>query len=391
MLRHEMKVCVLVVFVCFVGFIQGTSVGALFPLPSIRGPEFIKLCEESFKAQDKTYTDILWGNSPECKNKDQEKLENKDIEKLLVVAPHTNAHLIKLQKTSLDMFLTEPFEYVVYDDSYAHAHKSNWDIPDTPALIEKATLEVHGRYKRVPQSFHEDRRCLFPNTTEPYENNPNTRCSDIYQFILRDSEVYCTQRTVLYIDADVFLVSTYSPTASMREMNVSVTSVKQHRQWDTQGLSVNMTYMWTAVNVMNMNTLPGKHAINWDCGKFPILKDTPMEKTMSIDSGGHTFEWLIQYSPQMAWLDVKYVHDSTEDTWKWFTTEWAELYKKNKLYELEFKSQILGNRFLHLRNAGNWLLHGKRYKWLQPAQAGILSELFQKRKEEGKKEKVGSS
>ena len=61
---------------------------------------------------------------------------------------------------SLDAFLQVPFDYVVYDDSYGRAHFSNFKTVMS-AQIKEITEATGGVYKRVPQKFHEDRRCLF--------------------------------------------------------------------------------------------------------------------------------------------------------------------------------------------------------------------------------------
>lgn len=74
--------------------------------------------------------------------------------------------------------------------------------------------------------------------------------------------------------------------------------------------------------------------------------------------------------------------DSSDKTTQWFSQQWSNIYKEAKLFELEFKAQILGGAFLHLRNAGNWMRHGKRYKWIQPNQDKLLLEFFNKRKDE---------
>ncbi len=185
---------------------------------------------------------------------------------------------------------------------------------------------------------------------------------------------------VLVLDADVLLAAPFSPTASMRSRKASAASVKQHRTYNADGISLNMTYMWTAVNMYDMAVLPGRQKINWDCGKFVLMQGTPTEKVISLDSGGHTFEWLTQYSPSMYWLQVQMLTDSTDEDWKWLSNAWAKVYHDNKLRELEFKSQILGELFLHLRNAGNWISTDKRYKHIQPAQAEVLSQFLQRRK-----------
>ena len=74
--------------------------------------------------------------------------------------------------------------------------------------------------------------------------------------------------------------------------------------------------------------------------------------------------------------------DSQDKTISWFSQQWSGIYKEAKLFELEFKAQILGKAFLHLRNAGNWMRHGKRYKWIQPNQDKLLLEFFNKRKDD---------
>ena len=185
---------------------------------------------------------------------------------------------------------------------------SNWNQAGISMHIKTAVEEVGGIYRRVPQvcalcvscvcyacaicpiltpsphptprlchhasqGFHDDRRCLFPSTVEPYVNNANTRCSDAYQFIHRDEDVYCryvlcvlsafcvcvcvcvcvrvchasppcgrrlthlpsppSSGVVLFMDADVFLVSPYAPTTSLRTANQHIASVPLHKKYST--------------------------------------------------------------------------------------------------------------------------------------------------------------
>ena len=381
--------------------------------------ERVGLCRKTLQEDDTTnvYTNINWDNK-ECKKSDGSD-KDKGNGKLLVVTPHTAAFLIKMQKLSLDLFLMEPYDYVVYDDSYTHAHFSNWNVADVPSIIKNVTESIGGIYKRAPMSFHADRRCLFPQTIEPYSNNANTRCSDIYQFIYRDNDVQCRNGKVLFLDADVFLISPYYPSKSIvgpkvkkvdgsgsgsgsseEEEKYVMASVPQNRPHPpdpkfNNGIS-NITYFWTAVNLMDIPKLPARNDMNWDCGAvyYPT-------KTIYLDSGGHTYEWINKYKPNIHWYDVKYIYDIAEaeknsengdwsemknekhvhgHIWKWFAVEWQKIYSSHKLYDLEFKSQLLGGLFLHLRNAGNWMQHGKKYKWIQPEQAKLINRLFDRLK-----------
>jgi len=334
------------------------------------------VCKTVFEQREGFYTNVLWAEQPVCRQ------GRNDTGRLLVAAPHINAHLIRLQKQSLDLFLQEPYDYIVYDDAYAQAHFSNWNTADISAHIKKVTEDVGGVYRRVPQGFHDDRRCLFPSTVEPYANNANTRCSDAYQFILRDEDVYCSSGTVIFMDADVFLISPYAPTTMLRATNLSIASVPLRKTYSTVAFSLNVTQLWTAINVMDMRALPGKQDLNWDCGGLWLFEGTPSARRFSIDSGGHTMDWLGQHNPRVRWWDVTMVAASTEDDWKWFAQKWFDIFKVHGLWDLEFKPQILGDIFLHLRNAGNWMKSGVRYKNIQPKQHALIAEFLKKRKEE---------
>ena len=80
--------------------------------------EHAAICENTItgaglgEGTDRTYTGILTSRSPSCASPP---LSSNG--RVLVVAPHTAAVLIKIQKHALDLFLREPFNYVVYDDS----------------------------------------------------------------------------------------------------------------------------------------------------------------------------------------------------------------------------------------------------------------------------------
>jgi len=342
----------------------------------VHGEAQAGVCKKVFKEKEGVYTNVLWAEQPACRQ------GRNDTGKLLVVAPHINAHLIRLQKQSLDLFLQEPYEYIVYDDAYSQAHFSNWNTAGISAHIKKAAEEVGGTYRRVPQGFHDDRRCLFPATVEPFVNNANTRCSDAYQFILRDEDVYCSSGIVLFMDADVFLISPFAPTTMLRSSNLQIASVPLHKKYSTVGFSLNVTQLWTAINVMDMRAMPGKQDLNWDCGSLWLFEGTPFAKRFAIDSGGHTMDWLGTHNPRVLWWDIVMVAASTEEDWKWFAHKWADIFKIHGLRDLEFKSQILGDTFLHLRNAGNWMLSGEGHRNIQPEQHALIAEFMKKRKEE---------
>ena len=232
---------------------------------------------------------------------------------------------------SLDAFMDVPFDYIVYDDSYSRAHFSNFKTEGMSTLIKEVTEAHGGIYKRVPQKFHEDRRCLFPHSLEAVLNrsNPNTRCSDVYQFIQRDQDVYCSQTAVMFLDADIFLVKSYNPVIELSSAAVNLVSVPQIRRFDTKdGFHSNITYMWTALNVMNIPLLPSINEINWDCGKVGRLHDgTELKKEVAIDSGGHTYYWLTKRQPKVKWLDIQFVHESKDSDWQDLARAWKELYR----------------------------------------------------------------
>ena len=273
---------------------------------------------------------------------------------------------------------------MVYDDSYGRAHFSNFKTAGMSAQIKEITEATGGVYKRVPQKFHEDRRCLFPNSLETILNsNPNTRVvisTNLYSAI----RMYCSQAVVMLLDADVFLVKAYNPVTDMSSAGVSLVSVPQYRKFYTKdGHHANITYMWTALNIMDVPSLPSPQEVNWDCGKLKYLYDgTEIAKEVAIDSGGHTYDWLMKHRPKMKWLDVEYVQDSKDPDSQGLANAWKELYRKNGLLEPEFKSQILGEHFLHLRNAGNWVQAGVRYKNLQPELNKAIIDFIHKRKAE---------
>ncbi len=367
------------IFLCFVVMVLVILAEGSAASEAISRQE--KICDETLtrpgeSSVQSVYTSVLWGGDPSCDGLPRRS-------KVTVVSPHTSSHLIRVQKKSLDAFMKVPFDYVVYDDSYSKAHFSNFKTEGMSTLIKEVTEAHGGLYKRVPQKFHEDRRCLFPNSLEAVltSSNPNTRCSDVYQFIQRDQDVFCSRAAVVFLDADVFLTKSYDPAVDMSSSGVSLVSVPQYRKYETKnGDHANITYMWTALNVMDVPSLPNLNELNWDCGMINQLYDgTKIVKNVAIDSGGHTYDWLTKNQPKVKWLDVQYVHDSKDPDWQGLSSAWKDLYKKNGLLEPEFKSQILGEHFLHLRNAGNWVQAGVRYKNLHPELNKILSAFIEKR------------
>ena len=258
--------------------------------------------------------------------------------------------MIILQKKSLDI---EEFEFIVYDDSIEAAHFSNMDTPNVHVSIKQAVEEINATYKRIPGNIHRDRRCLFPNTQEQYVENANTRCSDLFQWMFRDAASFCSDQRILFLDADVHLISPFHPTDFLSSRNASIAATRQFRSYNSASVSIRMDYLWNAVSIVDMKILPGKHDFNSDCMNY-LFEGHVISRALPFDVGGRLFEWIDLYFPVIHFLDEPLLE--TKPHLKHITDGLMKIHKRHG-YTFSNNDkwvQLIGDTFVHLRNGGNW-------------------------------------
>lgn len=280
-------------------------------------------------------------------------------EKIRVVSVHCgNPDLITLQKKSLDAFMLEPFEYVVYDDSMNEPDISNYFTGNMTEKIKEAILTNGAEYRRIPHEIHKDRRCLFPHTIEPFTQNANVRVSNIFQFMFRDSVNFCSKARIMYMEADVFLTRPLNVTNYLKESNASVAGVAQWRGIKSLGFSFSITYIWNPILIFDLAKLPGPLDLNFDCGRVYIKNsESSIDVLDYLDTSGHLYEWLHKRNPVIKFMSTGHMVDRKEAPFMTTVAAWKRQLSNTTLHV--GRVQVLDDLFIHFRNGGNWMSEGK--------------------------------
>ena len=124
------------------------------------------------------------------------------------------------------------------------------------------------------------------------------------------------------------------------------------------GFNLEIKYMWTPIMLFDMEKITYKSSVNFDCGKFyldGIFHSTSIsiqESGLALDAGGRSHEWLMKSNPHVNWLNEGGLLESKEND---ILILKSNIYKFPHL-EASFRNfQMLGDKFLHIRDASGWM------------------------------------
>lgn len=284
------------------------------------------------------------------------------MEKIRVVSVHCgNPDLVILQKKSLDAFMMEAYEYIVYDDSMAIPDVSNYYTSNMTEKMKAAILSVGGEYRRIPPQIHLDRRCLFPHTIEPFTQNANVRVSNIFQFMFRDAVNFCSESKIMFMEADVLLTKPLNVSDFLLTSNVSAAGVSQGRGFKSKGFSFSITYIWNPILNFDLLNIPGSLDLNFDCGRVYVRNaEFSVNVFDYLDTSGHLYEWLHKHNPHVKYLSLGSLWTNTDAPFVKTVSLWNQKLSNSSLNVK--RVEILGDHFLHFRNGGNWMSEGPEVK-----------------------------
>lgn len=262
---------------------------------------------------------------------------------LIMTTAYNRPDFIQIQYKTFKKFLHDDYEFIVFNDAPS---QSMCDA------INKTCNELGLRCIRIPQEIHTYaylKRC--PGETF---NNSCVRCANVVQYALNNFGIQYPG-IVMLIDSDMFLVKPFNIKNYLNESNIA--GVPQSRiNSDNQIVE----YIWNGLVFFNMETLPNKNNIDFNCGK--VLG-------VSVDVGGHmyhylkdnsnvTFKKIIHY-----WVSIIFCDTCKKNNAEYCTHNTQELfntYKMNSL-TLEFIQTgvkniefLIDSSFLHYRGGGNW-------------------------------------
>lgn len=309
-------------------------------------------------------------NPKECFSINNEVRRKK--EKIRVVSVHCgNPDLIFPQKKSLDAFMMEAYDYIIYDDSIATPDVSNYFSTNMTEKMKEAISLVGAEYRRIPPQIHVDRRCLFPHTIEPFTQNSNVRVSNNFQFMFRDSVNFCSESKIIFMDADVLLTKPLNVTDFLRKSNVSAAGVAQYRGYKSTGFSFSITYIWNSILIFDLTRLPDPLDLNFDCGRVYVRNaESSVDVVDYLDTNGHLYEWLHKHNPRVKFMNLGSLWTNTEAPFVKTVSLWNQKLSNSSLNVK--RVQILDDYFLHFRNGGNWMSEGPEVKFQIKIMVDIL-------------------
>ncbi|HRN78507.1 MAG TPA: hypothetical protein PLU71_04660 [Candidatus Dependentiae bacterium] len=266
-------------------------------------------------------------------------------DKVLIITHQYNCpDFIKIQHATFKEFLSDDYEYVVFNDAPTEkmAHK-----------IENTCINLGIHCIRVPQEIH-TRPYLSRNPNDPLQR-PNIRHANCVQYSL-DILGFNHKGIVLVLDSDIFPIRPFHISNYMHGKDIAA-FIKRAPN--------NVFCLCPVLCFLNMNNLPDKKSLNFNCG---IVNESV------TDSGGFTYYYLIEhptlvveninvlYSHQLFLGDrginreaddIKYVPNAVKSAF--YTNlgfnkkEIDFLLKKPDTFEF-----YLNNHFLHFREGTNY-------------------------------------
>lgn len=248
-------------------------------------------------------------------------------EKLLIMTYSFNRpDFIEIQDKTFKKFLKDDYTFVVFNDA-PQEEVSN-------QIIETCN-RLNLRCIRIPQAIH----------TAPYlerwpgedYNHPSVRCSNAVQFSLNNVG-FDHDGIVMIIDSDMFLVKEFCVQDFLNGFDIA--GVPQSRE--------HVEYLWIGLVLINMQTLPDKKTINFNCGKVGEV---------NVDAGGQTYHYLKNH-PNIIKNPIDNQYYPSDFILSEDTHENVKFLFAHECTNFEF---LLQNSFFHYRGGSNWDNQPKEY------------------------------
>ncbi len=242
---------------------------------------------------------------------------------LLFTYSYNRPDFIKIQHDTFKKFLKDDYEFVVFND--ARDRSMEQQITNMCQQLQVACI-------RIPQEIH-DQPYLKRWAGESY-HAPAVRNCNVVQYSLNHVGFKHDDIVALF-DSDMFLVKDFSIREYMKG-------------YDLVGIKQGIGYLWIGLTFLNMDTMPNKTTLDFNCGR---VNDT------AVDAGGHTYCYLrdnpgVQgryfaqciVQPSMQKEEILRTHNFNEKDIQFIM---ACPYGINIEY-------MLDNHFLHYRGGTNW-------------------------------------
>jgi hypothetical protein len=245
---------------------------------------------------------------------------------LIITHSFNRPDFIEIQDKTFKKFLKDDYTFVVFNDS-PHEEVSH-QIIETCNRLNLSCI-------RIPQSIH-DEPYLERLPGEDY-HHPAVRCANVVQFSL-DTLGFDHDGIVMIIDSDMFLVKEFCIEEFLEGFDIA--AIPQGRQ--------HIEYIWNGLVIFNMQTLPDKKSINFNCGKVDGI---------GVDVGGQTYHYFKNH-PEVMKKTIDNQHYPADFMLSETTHEQVKFLFSHDCHNFEF---ILKNSFFHYRGGGNWNNESREY------------------------------
>jgi len=257
-------------------------------------------------------------------------------------------HYIEFQYKSLKKYFKGEYEYIVINDAKTYGDHTNFGISNMMEQIENKCKELGVTCINVPQEIHNNRRILFPNTTEPDSEHPCCRCATAVQYGFSKFN-NLTDGFLMLLDSDMFLYDYIDIRIIMEDYDIL--GIPQRV---SNGTTI-VEYLWNAICIFNLNKCKNLNEFFWDCGQA---------NGVAGDVGVECWYYIQKYNPKIK-KTAGYHYDTPESFLNTekdqniikFCSIICDISGINNCNKDIFK---LLNIF-HLRGGGNWDHRGEYY------------------------------
>jgi hypothetical protein len=233
---------------------------------------------------------------------------------------------IEIQNKTFKQFLKDDYTFVVFNDAPQE---------ETANQITETCNRLNLPCIRIPQSIH-DEPYLQRWPGENY-HHPSVRNSNVVQFSL-NTLGFDHEGIVALIDSDMFLIKDFCIQDFLNNSNFA--GVPQSRG--------HINYIWIGLVFLNMQTLPDKKTINFNCGKIDGI---------GVDVGGQTYHYFKNH-PEITPRLIDNQHYPADYILSETTHEHVNFLFSHDCTNFEF---LLNNSFFHYRGGTNWNNQPKEY------------------------------
>jgi len=200
---------------------------------------------------------------------------------LVITTAHNRPNFVELQQRTLQHFMLDNYEYVVFNDARIQA--------DHDALNQKCK-QLDIRCLPVPQELHDVASENRENLTSFRVSLRN--CTAIQHAL--ETIGFDHDDIVMLLDSDMFPIKPFNAHSYLQSFHLAGYKYPLHRDHGSID-----GHIWIGLVLIDMPHLPNRRTLNFYCGLF----DGEI-----VDSGGHTAYYLRDNDVRVRWFKKELLH-----------------------------------------------------------------------------------